>query len=255
MTKKKTPEKIQYKKNFLTDVIFRVDFPIILDIAENTPKEFQNKIMNDFPTLEPIQQFGVRIEKKDLDINTFPANKTTWRFLSSNKNYLIELDSEFLAVVCKKYDNFTDFKKTVFKILKSFVHLYPKLVINRLGLRYINQIQLEEADFFIWQSYLNKSLITNLDFFENKNDLRRAMQVYEITLEDEVNINFKCGIFNSSFPAPINKKEFTLDYDCYTRTQLPSDQVIDKLTKFNEIIGKYFERSITNKLREVLNNG
>lgn len=255
MTKKKTPEITQYKKNFLTDVIFRVDFPIVLDIVENTPKEFQNKIMNDFPILEPIQQFGVRIEKKDSDINTFTANKTTWRFLSPNKNHIVELDSEFLAVVYKNYDNFTNFKKTVSKIVKTFIQLYPKLAINRLGLRYINQIQLEETDFFVWQDYINKSLITNLDFFENKNDLRRAMQVYEIKPEDEVNMNIQCGIFNSSFPAPVNKKEFALDYDCYTKTQLTSSQIIDNLTKFNEIIGKYFERSITDKLRGVLNDG
>ncbi|MBU1110147.1 TIGR04255 family protein [Patescibacteria group bacterium] len=257
MSKEKTSRKIQYKKNFLTDVIFRIDFPVILDIAENTPKGFQNKILNDFPVLEPIQQFGVKIERKGSNIDTFTADKTTWRFSSPDKNYLTELDAEFLAVVCKKYSNFTDFKNTVSKILKSFVQLYPKLelAINRLGLRYINQIQLEESDFFGWQSYLNKSLITNLDFFENKNDLRRAMQVYEIMLEDDVNMNLKCGIFNSSFPAPVNKKEFILDYDCYTKTQLSRDQVIDKLTKFNEIAGKYFERSINDSLRKVLNHG
>jgi len=254
MINKSSPDKVQYKKNFLTDVIFRIDFPIILDIAENTPKEFQNRILNDFPILEPIQQVGIGIEKRDSDINTFTANKTIWRFLSSKRDYIVELDSAFLAVVCKKYDNFTDFKKTVSKMLESFIQIYPNLMINRLGLRYINQIQLEEDDFFIWEKYLNKSLITNLNFFEEKSNLRRAMQVYEIVPENEVSINFKCGIFNSSFPAPVNRKEFTLDYDCYTNTQLSSDQIVDKLANFNEIVGEYFEKSVTDKLREKLNN-
>lgn len=44
------PEKdIKYKRNFLSKVIFRIDFSPILKISEKAPTEFQNEIKNKFP--------------------------------------------------------------------------------------------------------------------------------------------------------------------------------------------------------------
>lgn len=244
-----------YTTNFLSHVIFRIDFSIILDLVDNLPREFQNKILNSYPILEPIQQFLVKIENNGSNINTIPKNKTTWRFKTNDDDHFVELDSEFLTIVSKKYTNFTSFKKNLSQILSVFLETYPNVVIKRLGLRYINQIHLEDTDYFHWHNYINETLIKNIDFIEDKNTLRRLMQIYEIKPEEDTHLTLKCGIFNSSYPAQISKNEFTLDYDCYSQVEIFASEILNRLSKFNEIITIYFEKSITDAFRKKLNRG
>lgn len=66
---------------------------------------------------------------------------------------------------------------------------------------------------------------------------------------DDYTMNFNFGLFNSEFPAKISRKEFALDYDCYTELFEPED-IDDYLIKFNSEIKNMFERSIKNGLRK-----
>ena len=104
----------------------------------------------------------------------------------------------------------------------------------------------------IMELNINDCLISNIDFLENKNQIKRTIDILELSLDDEVTLNFRWGIYNSLYPSEVSKKEFLLDFDCFTRVQIESDQVIGKLDIFNSIITGYFEKSIEDKFRELL---
>ncbi|MBT4121877.1 TIGR04255 family protein [bacterium] len=240
-----------YTKNFLTDVIFKVDFPVILDLQDSPPKEFQNAIKEEYPILEPFQQFSFMMDKESEEPPQ-NLNRTIWKFMSKDKNRSIELSYQSLIIVFKDYQSYEDFREIIEKIMAIFNELYKNVIVDRIGLRYINQIELEEEDIFNWGDYINDCLISNIDFLENKNQIKRTIDILELSLDDEVTLNFRWGIYNSLYPSEVSKKEFLLDFDCFTRVQIESDQVIGKLDIFNSIITGYFEKSIEDKFRELL---
>lgn len=245
----------EYKRNFLTDVIFRIDYPLIANLVSTPPKEFQEKIFSKFPILEPTKQFGIKIENKGENITTTEESKTVWRFKNKAANLIVELDSKFLVILIKDYKNHTSFKGLVSEVLKAFFDIYPDTIVNRVGLRYINQINLKEKDFYEWDKYIDKNLISILDFASNKKDIRRALQLFEIQIDPDTRLNMKAGIFNSTYPNELIKKEFLLDYDCYTTLRTEKDEVGEKLDSFNKIIAKYFENSITDNFRKEVLSG
>jgi uncharacterized protein (TIGR04255 family) len=243
-----------YTKNYLSDVILRIDFSLILDLAENPPTSFQDRIRADYPILEPVKQFGVRIENLGADSRIEKDNRTTWRFKSRDGNKLIELDVTSLVINYKRYENYHNFHDELQRILGIFLELYPSAVCSRLGLRFVNQIHLEEADMFAWETYINPNLIKSLEFIEDKRQLVRNVELLELNLGNDTKLNFRYGIFNSVYPAQITRKEFFLDYDCYIQNQLESTDLESKINSFHDHITTYFEKSITEGFRAILRN-
>ncbi len=247
------PTNQTYHKNYLTDVICRIDFPPILELLNDTPKDFQKLLSEDFPILEPVRRLGVRIEGKDTNITTEKLDSTVWRFLNKDKNTQIELTSEFLAIVSKQYTDFSSFKSIVEKVFNSFYELFPATIVNRLGLRYINQLHFDEENVFEWDDYLVSELTSHLEFVSDKSMIRRSLQAMELAIDEETRLTFRYGMFNSSYPSQIINKEFVLDFDCFAISSLLKDDLLSNLSKFNQITTDYFEKSIKNNLRSKLN--
>lgn len=242
-----------YKKNYLSDVIFKLHFPVILGLVENAPKEFQDKIIKNFPILEPIQQVQIHIENRGLEFNTERKNRTVWKFKSKDGSANIELDYESLAIIQNKYTDFTTFRELVSTISSIFFTIYPDIVIKRLGLRYINQIKLTEKDFFVWDKYINENFISFLNFVDDKNNLRRILSTIELDNGNDSNLIIKYGIFNSTYPGKITQKEFILDYDCYTNIEFENTKLLEKCDEFHKTIIQNFEKSILDDFRGKLN--
>ena len=62
-------------------------------------------------------------------------------------------------------------------------------------------------------------------------------------------MNFNYGLYNSEFPNKISRKDFVLDYDCYTANIEKKDSY-EYLNKFHEKINEEFEKSIEEGLRK-----
>jgi len=249
----------QYNNNFLSNVIFRIDFPQIEQIVENLPDEFKSKIATDFPILEPIEELAVEFEGTNLEIQTRKVNNKIWKFYSNDKNKAVELNSKYLALIYanKSYKNFTDFQAVVDKLLEIFFELYSPGVITRLGLRYINEINIDDKSSVLdWSKYINEKLVENLAFgsSEIELDIRRAFNLFVFNIGSSDFINFKYGIFNQVFPEKIVNKDFILDYDCHARSPFTSkEDIISRITQFNQKLSNLFEDSIKEDLRVILN--
>ncbi len=246
------PERQIYTKNFLEDVIVKIDYPPILSLLENAPSTFQEKIASTFPILEPIIQQGIIIDTQSNVPNAQKTTRTTWRFTSKDKTKTVEIDSEYLVIGVKKYTSYTEFKELVTSITAIFFELYPEIVINRLGLRYVNKINIKDADLFNWENKIDSNLIAPLAFIENKEVIRRSVQAFVLAIDEDTNLTFRCGISNSVYPNKPVSKEYLLDYDCFTTIQFEKGEMLTKLDKYNQIITDYFEQSIEEELRETM---
>lgn len=246
------PKHDVYTKNFLTDVIFKIDFPPILSLVDNVPSAFQEKIASNFPVLEPIiqQQWAINIQSGS-PVGQKTA-KTTWKFKTKDGTRIIEINSEYVVIGIKKYTDYSEFKNFVTEIIKIIFELYPEIVINRLGLRYLNKVALKDGAIFDWDNKINKNLISPLSFVDNKDNILRSIQSFVLKVDDETLLTFRSGILNDVFPnAPVSK-EYLLDYDCFTNIQFEKEEIFEKLDKYNDIITEYFEKSIDEGLRDYM---
>ena len=126
---------------------------------------------------------------------------------------------------------------------------YPDAVISRFGLRFINEIVLEEGPPTDWKGYIDPRLLASLDFFPNHGELCRSFNITDLRYED-LQLKFQFGMHNPDYPAIIKRKTFILDLDAYYAGLQDRALVMKNVDEGHRRIQELFERSITDKLRE-----
>ena len=242
-----------YKKNFLLNVVFKLNFPTLSDYGNEKAAEFQKQVKKYFQILQ--EQKGLSIERKFKEtehIEVKAAETQKWAFFNKTKTRSISFEFDNIIVEFKEYSHFEDFLKIINRVTKSLFELFPSIVSTRLGIRYINQIKIEEKHPFEWNNLLNKSLLDSMNFISDKEDMSRHITLIELNKENYM-LRFQYGIANSLYPSPIIRKEFVLDYDCFTFESLESpEEITRKVKEFNTVIADMFEESIEDGLREIM---
>jgi uncharacterized protein (TIGR04255 family) len=252
----------EYETNFIKTVVFRIDFSPIMKLTTEIPVDFQDKIRDELPKFkeEKIYEF-INFLSKDpnTDEPIHIQDKKIWPqfvFLSKEELKKVSLVYNYLAIEFIEYSTYNDFSKCIEKIYSIFRETYKTLDITRLGLRYINNIEIKEGNPLDWENLINPILTHTINEFSDKednifkNDISRSLS--QITFKkDEYSLGFRYGIYNSAFPSKIAKKEFILDFDCYTQ-DVNEQNVIELTRSFNEIIRNFFELCIEDGLREIM---
>jgi len=119
-----------------------------------------------------------------------------------------------LSVDYLKYESFNKLKGDLFQYSIQWRNFFPISEIERLGLRYVNNINLDEINPLNWKKYINSNLTSSLKFVKDRNLISRAFHNLELKYED-MNIRFQYGLHNPDYPSIIKEKEFILDYDAY----------------------------------------
>jgi uncharacterized protein (TIGR04255 family) len=243
-----------YKKNFLTSVIIRSDFPSINKEIENKfHTDLKKIVIKKFPIAESHPGFSQEFK---ISPENFVQEKTEfieWKFHNIARSKTITFIPKAIFIEYHVYKNFDDLRTDFLEILKIYLSIYKDFSISRLGLRYVNEINLEnQQEPFSWEKYINKKMLGMLGFSKGNKNLLRFFNNYEMTFED-FNIRYQYGIYNSDYPAPIKKRNFVLDLDAYYMGPQNYEDIELSLDKYHDQIQDFFERSITDELRRVLN--
>lgn len=253
-------DKIHYNWNFITNAVFKVDFPKVLELSlSNPPSRFQEKIGDRFPILEekPGKFFEVAIPKeiKKEDIIVKQEEIGKWDFYNKERSKSVVVTPEWIALEYFKYDSFDEFDSDIEFVFQTFFDIYGVIKIaKRVGMRYINQIKLQSGDPLDWNNLINPALVAvTRDFIkkERKDDVKKSMHMV-IIKEKDCEVKFQFGLFNSEYPNTISRKEFALDYDCAIREEIEVHEVFERAKQFNYIIGNWFEYSIEEGLRSIM---
>jgi len=243
----------KYKRNFLSRVIFRIDFE---QAQLSQIKSFTEKFKKEFSISEE-ERGEEGIMKFDFATKEITKQEsspiTSWNLFDKNRSKHIKIDTRFLYIEYFKYKKLTGLLKDL-NLVSDFIQDFEIKTINRLGLRYVNEIKLKDKDFLDWKSHINNHLIGSFNFaISQKKSVARAMGQI-IFKEKNCNINFNFGTWNSNFPNEINEKTFILDYDCYSKFPLDvkSLNLLDTIKEYNKKIENLFESSIKKELRETL---
>ncbi len=245
----------KYKKNFLTNVIVRVDFPNPLKI-ESLPPDLTKVVLKYFPISEPKKLIEISSEfkvvpKTKIEIET-GEEMMEWNYYGKNREKKLVLRKSFLSITyIKSYKRHDDLKSEFFSIINELFKVFSDIQINRLGLRYVNEISFDETKFFDWEKYLNKDLLSIFNIARNKDTIARGFNNLVLNYENMI-LNFHYGMHNPDFPAPIRKKIFILDYDAYYEGLQDLKDIKSNLFTFHEEIKKIFEENIEDGLRDAM---
>ena len=243
------PEKKKYRKNFITNVICRLDFRPILKIDKSFLDNFRTAIKDQFPKIEEkkVMGFATKFEKGTVEHAQVPE-KPLFHYKDADEENSIILTDDHLIIESQNYKNFREFKKNIEFALDKFFGFVDNPDFTRLGLRFINQIVLSKGNPFVWNNYIDSSFVSVIDrFFERSPNIARMMSQVILNYDD-YKVNFNYGMHNSEFPAKISRKEFILDFDFYTE-YVEQDMIMPLLKKFNKESAIMFEKCIKDGLR------
>lgn len=249
---------ICYKKNYLKEVIARVDFLSPVEgIETQLPRDLRAKAMRFFPIPEPKEIIARSIaasfgSSQPDNVQSTRTSYVQWNFHGKDRSKTLTIEPRAVYVVYNSYQSFENVAEEFLGFTSEFFAVYENVQVRRLGLRYVNEIQFDEGDLFSWDEYLNEHMLCLLRFYPESETIARAFQILELNF-DEFNVRFRFGMYNPDFPARIKRKIFALDLDAYYEGILEPSDIGDSLEKFHLRIQELFEHSITDTLRGIMN--
>ena len=241
-----------YKKPFLNKVIARVDYTANYNLPQKgLPKKVSDEILRLFPISEPREVIAKQVHITDQGIKGKQNKQHHLLFHGKSREKTLCITPEFLYIEINKYETYE-------KLKDEFILIVDKLSgkedfsAKRFGLRYINRIVLNDNSFFNWDEYLNPELLSMFNVSENNNLLSRAFSNVVQQFNSGMLLNFQYGMHNPDFPSRIRQKLFILDYDAYFQGLISCDEVKDHIDLAHESIENLYEKSITQNLRELM---
>lgn len=249
---------ICYKRNFLKQVICKINFTETINKINESQKldeALVSVIREHLPFYDrrEVIQAGVMINVEtptEQRCNTKKLNQ--FNFYNEGQKIICIIESNAITLIYKEYKDFKVLYEKITKILSKFLEIYGEVGIGRLGLRYINEIELIETNFFNWKRYLSPKILGFLNVTTEKEEIIRTLNRIELKKTNH-NLTFQYGMNNPDYPAKIKRKNFILDFDAYCGCVLYTD-VEEVLNDFHDSIQTLFEECITDKMREVLND-
>lgn len=245
----------EYKRNYLKQVIVRIDFlNPIQSLNYELPNELGSVIKNFFPIAEPKDVLARELQFAEDKVDSKETKLKEWNFFATERDKKLTIFENGLIIVFDIYKSFKNLNNTFTNVADVLFKLFKELQIKRVGLRYINRIEMPgEQNLFRWTNYLNKDLLCIFKIPDDKTKITRAFHNIEFNY-GSFNVRFQYGMHNPDYPANIKKKIFILDYDAYYEGILTKEEIEEKLPIFHGEIIKLYEKSIVNKLREKMND-
>lgn len=248
----KNVKRRKYKKDFLNKVIVRIDFDNPLPIAADGPaKGIYTTVKERFPITEEKKVIGKELligpnVTKERSIET-----KEWHYYGKNREKHLTVSPNFMFIEYDKYEYYEMLRDDFLSVSYALFEAYPKIQVKRLGLRYINKIDIPEVNPMEWDKYLKPELNFTFAIADNKETISRAFHILEFNYGEDF-LRFQFGMFNPDYPAPIKKKVYTIDNDMYTTKLLDKTDIEQTLNRFHEKVNHSFEEVITNELRKIM---
>ncbi len=260
--KLKPIKRFQYTQNPLIEVVAQLRFPRLLQIQDQLPLEFQNKISDEYPTLEVHNEaLSVVIGGPGNKLDEIPRSPI-YNFSTADKKWRITLASDFIALSCNQYEGWEKFKPRLLEAIKLVVGIYQIKFWTRLGLRYRDLIIREDIGLEKepWRNLISLELL-GLGIADQiaadeqiiESDIIEQQGFINLKLED-CNVGLRHGLIRKQEDP--TKMAYMIDSDFYLDKQNPEvinvSAVARLLEKFHANAGSLFRGCIQDKLHNAL---
>lgn len=249
---------MHYRHNYLTRVILRLDYDAIAVLREmnrvDAKPPFSQRIADQFPVAagKPTATLAVNIGPGGAGIQQQNTG-VIWEYRRvDNGTQVVTLAPETLTLDYGKndFDHFPPFRDHSRLAIDALLAEYHPDHFNRIGLRYINEVNFNEGNPLDWDGLLHPNLIVaaNAGAAEGDQIVRSMHQT--VLRNGDYTTAFNYGLLNPDFPNALARRLFVLDYDCSRMGPIPAAEALATLDAGNTICESLFERSIGIGLRE-----
>lgn len=236
---------------FLKQVILRLDFLGEIKLSQQVVDTIRRMVSDSLPEFKPREKVLYEMTFDKAQKITKEKRAKAFLFHNNTTNSSLSLDPDAISFDIKDYTTYEDFRAFVQKVLQNLGTENSSAKTSRIGLRYINQIIFNEGNPFEWAGLIKDPLTSNLSFIERQNELSRLIGIIELN-RSEYLIKFQYGWFNSEYPNPIAKKEFLLDYDCYSKDEIDLSLALSQVDTYHTAIKELFEYSTLEDLKRIM---
>jgi uncharacterized protein (TIGR04255 family) len=252
---KQMPDEICYKRNYLTQVIARIEFVAPLGILERTvPAKFSDAVTKVFPIVVPVELTNFAIEMQ-VGVESTKSNQTRikqWQFFGKEREKVLSVSSQALDLGYSKYTTYEEVKAAFTEAVETLAKLCPDARVKRFGLRYVNKITIENStNPTDLNGLISPELSCMIRFFQPEN-LTRLFHIAELKMGD-FDLRFQFGFPNPDYPAVMKRPEFILDMDAYVQIVHDLNESLRYMDGAHEQIQSLFEKSISDVLRSRMN--
>jgi uncharacterized protein (TIGR04255 family) len=238
----------KYKNPPAIEVLFEVFFS---ETQSNLTLfgDFYQKIKSDYSRQEQLRSVGLEMNFTQENVQTKQINRGNMMRFSKEDNFELVQVSENLLTVnkLKPYLGYEHFRKNVEKVLQPYIELAKPTYSERIGMRYIDRIQIPE-DSFELDKYFNFSLNFANEEFSKINGISFKVQLTPKHKEHQLFVTL-----NSVVSSEEGKSEFILDtYDILLlQKETDENYILSVLDEAHENIEYIFESVITDSAREL----
>lgn len=245
-----------YKNNKIKKFLFRIDFVNeIIDLKESIPSKITSKIVKNFPN-----SVMSDLVKSEIHINNDLIRKKDepfkqWEYISVDGSNKIVITPKFLAYDCNKYLNFQDVQNNFLPVIEEILKI-SNVQIGRTEINYVNvflsnEFRINKID--DWKKYFDSKLLSFSSFGDNENKITNMVNSIEFAYPD-FRVRFKCGFNNRNYPIIASKPDFITECDGYSNAVIISfDDLKKSIVSIHDELEKIFEKSVSDNMRNVLN--
>ena len=245
--------RVIYRRNPLVDVTCQFRFPAILRIMTEVPSAFQERIRGFYPDFTTSQTQQVAFPVSGVSDTTLRFNQNTiHEFVSEDKNWVVTLTSDYLALTCRKYNTWQEFTSRLHDAFHALLDIYKPAAFVRIGLRYQDLIRrsVVELQDVAWSQLLNIEIAGLLSDELLADQISETVSQTIIALEDE---QTKVRLFHGFAQVPGNPEIcYVIDSDFFTDNRIGVNDGLSTITHFNGYAGKLFRWCITERLHHAL---
>lgn len=246
--------RVIYKRNPLVEVIAAIKFPPVLRLVQEPPMAFQKHFAKEYPLAQFTQAIQIQIgPTTDDSPAASPRNMPmTYKFETLDKNWMVSVESNLLALTCRKYEQWSDFRGRFDALVRAFTSLYEVTAIHRIGLRYQDVIR--KAEFGLegvpWAELVRPEVLSTWQFFTNGLDENPATE-FRVELDIPPG-QVRIGISTVTRHADVTG--LLIDTDCYSNETVSADPsaLLTKADDLHEYTSRVFQACITDKLHAAL---
>jgi uncharacterized protein (TIGR04255 family) len=240
----------------LSQVAFEVNFPNCFAV-ETGIAAYQQKVETLYPKssgeyivrLPAAVAFGKPPKTGSAELT--PLRSFVFQNLHSSRIVRVSVVSFSLLVT--DYLHFEDYTASLVAAFEPAIEIFKLHNVERIGLRYVNQISFPDCDAGIaYRQYVRSPIST--DAFESHVPTNFLTEV-SADLSDEHKLTIRSGLLPRQANEP--NRTYLLDFDCYTlgNVSLSGDRFTKLLDQFHEAIESEFTRALTEKYWKYLTEG
>lgn len=247
---------MHYQKNFLTNVIWRVDLTGAPELGGPTRPALSEDLGKLFPRWipKPTAQVSLVVGPQGSTINQEMLGINYEHSKGDKPLPVAVVGKEFVSLEYGEgnYDHFPPFLAEVEQIVASLQKHHPKAQASRIGLRYVNEIKFDQGSALDWVGLIDPELITAVSAaFPAGMKMARSMHQLQ-AMNYDVSILVNYGLPNLDFPGELVRRHFVIDIDAFRTGVIPLGEIVECVNALNKACETMFESCIGDGLRQHL---